>query len=59
MRRRTRRLCPVMVEDSVMTVAVECVTEVESPAAGEDDHYSTVQWRRSIGTARKHLKNSL
>jgi hypothetical protein len=43
MRRRTRRLCPVMVEDTVMTVAVECVTEVESPAAGEDDHYSTVE----------------
>jgi hypothetical protein len=28
---------PYLVEDSVMTVAVECVIEVES--AGEDQHY--------------------
>jgi hypothetical protein len=43
---KDQSLCPVMVENAVMTVAVECLTEVESPAAGEDDHYHPqYQWR--------------
>jgi hypothetical protein len=38
-----------------MTVAVECLTEVESPAAGEDDHYS-ISRDEALGQPENILK---